>query len=80
MIVATAFTLAGFLVVLVGGMAITWPDVPWNALLIAALVVTTTVPLFGFSTARTLWVSLDLAVRPLEPEEIELARRNQLSK
>lgn len=77
---ATAFTLAGFLVVLVGGMAMTWPDVPWNTLLIAALVVTTAVPLFGFSTARTLWVSLDLAVRPLEPEEIELARQNRLSK
>ena len=79
MIVATSFTLAGFLVVLVGGMAITWPDVPWNVLLIAALVVTAAVPMLGYSTARTLWVSIDLAIRPLEHEEIELARRNQKS-
>ena len=80
MIVATSFTLAGFLVVLVGGMAITWPDVPWNALLIAALVVTAAVPMASYSTARTLWVSMDLAVRPLEHEEIDLASRNQQSK
>jgi hypothetical protein len=77
MIVATAFTLAGFLAVFVGGMALTWPDVPWNVLLFAAIAVTAVVPLVTYSTARTLWVSMDLAVRPLEPEEIELARRRQ---
>ncbi len=77
MIVATAFTLAGFLIVFVGGMVVTWPDVPWNLLLGATLAITAVVPLATYSTARTLWVAMDLAVRPLEQEEIELARRNK---
>jgi hypothetical protein len=77
MIVATAFTLAGFLAVFVGGLAITWPDVPWSTLSIATIVVTGIVPFLTYPTARTVWVALDLGVRPLEDGEIARAKQNR---
>ena len=77
MIVATAFTLAGFLATFVGALAITWPDVPWSTLSIAAIVVTGIVPVVTYSTARTVWVALDLGVRPLEAGEIARANLNR---
>ena len=77
MIVATAFTLAGFLAVFVGGLVITWPDVPWSTLSIATIVVTGIVPFVAYPTARTVWVALDLGVRPLEDDEIARANQNR---
>jgi hypothetical protein len=77
MIVATAFTLAGFLATFVGGLVITWPDVPWSMLSIAAIVVTGIVPVVTYSAARTVWVALDLGVRPLEDGEIARANLNR---
>ena len=73
MIVSTAFTLVGFLIVFVGGILISWPDVPWTGLLIATLSVTAIVPVLTYPTARTVWVALDLMVRPLEAAEIDRA-------
>lgn len=77
MIIATALTLAAFLAVFVGGMVITWPDVPWTGILVATLTVTTLVPVLGYPLARTIWIALDLRARPLEPGEIERAAQNQ---
>jgi uncharacterized protein (DUF983 family) len=76
MIVATAFTLAGFLATFVGGLVITWPDVPWSTLSIAAIAVTGIVPVVTYSAARTVWVALDLGVRPMEADEIARANLN----
>ena len=76
MIISTAFTLVGFLVVFVGGMLIWWPDVPWTGLLIASLSVTAILPVLGYPTARTVWVALDLMVRPLEAAEINRAAQS----
>ncbi len=71
MIVSTAFALAAFAVVFAGGILSTWPNVPWNLILISTLTVTTLVPVLFYPTSRTVWVALDLAVRPLEPHEVE---------
>lgn len=75
MIVATAFTLVGFLAVFVGGIAMTWPAVPWNLLLLATIAVAAIVPISLYPIARTLWVAMDLSVRPLEDREIARASR-----
>lgn len=79
MIVNIAVTEAVFLVVLVGGMALTWPDVPWTTLLIASIAVNATVPFLIHPFARTIWVALDLGfLQRLEvaEDEEERARRN----
>lgn len=79
MIVATAFALFAFLAVFVGGIIISWPEVPWTILMIASVLAAGLVPTLGYPTARTLWVALDFMVRPLEPAEIARASRNILS-
>lgn len=79
MTVNIAITEAIFLVVFVGGMILTWPDVPWTALLIASVAVNATVPFLIHPFARTIWVALDLGFlqrfETAENEE-ERARRN----
>jgi hypothetical protein len=76
MIVATTITLFGFLLVFVGGLILTWPEVPWNTLLLATLAVASIIPIATYSSARTIWVALDLAVRSLDTHEIDRAREN----
>ena len=77
MIVNTAVTLAVFLAVLVGGMLLTWPDVPWTALTVATIGVNIVVPVLFHRWSRTIWMALEVRVHPLEPEE-SAAARNRL--
>lgn len=68
-----AYTLnliAAELLVVFGGLlvlALTWPDVPWNALMygLAVLMIAAPVALYPFS--RQLWLATDLIFRPVEP-------------
>ncbi len=73
MIIATAFALAAFLAVFAAGIALMWPEVRWNLILIATLAATGIIPVIGYPTSRTVWVALDLSVRPLEADEISRA-------
>ena len=59
-----------FLVVFFGGLAITWGDTPWFGLLIVTLAINALFPVFFHPFSRTLWVGMELAARPLEPQEI----------
>lgn len=79
MTVNIAVTEAAFLAVLVGGMILTWPDVPWTALLIVSVATNAIVPLVFHPFSRTIWVALDLGfLQRFEPadDEDERARRN----
>lgn len=73
MIIATAFALAAFLAVFAAGIALMWPEVRWNLIIVATIAATGIVPVFGYPTSRTVWVALDLSVRPLEADEISQA-------
>lgn len=46
--------------------AITWPERPSWALLSVALVATVAVPVAFFPFSRTIWVAIDLCMRPLD--------------
>ena len=65
-----AVTFAVFLVAFVGGMVLTWPDPPWTALLVGMLVLNALFPLLFHPVSRTLWIGIEMAVRPLEAKEI----------
>ena len=60
---------------LAGAVVATWPEVPWNWLLWigAPLMVLTPVAFFPFS--RTIWLALDLAMRPPRPSDFEGGER-----
>lgn len=73
MIVITTITFGLFLLLLVGGMLLTWPDVPWGWLLGITLAANLIVPVALYPMAKTLWSALELSWHPLEPAEIEAA-------
>ena len=73
MIVNTAATIGTFLVVFVGIMVATWPDVPWTAALVITIIVNTFVPIVFYPWSKTIFLGLDLAVRPLSTEEADAA-------
>ena len=70
MIVNTAFAIAAFLAIVVGGAAFTWPSVPWNTLLIASIVATLVVPVALYPISKTVWLAMDLLVRPRERDSV----------
>lgn len=72
-IVNTAVTFGLFIAIGLAIIAITWPVVPWNVLLIVTLVFNGLFPILFYPLSKTIWVALDLAVRPLEPSEVAAA-------
>lgn len=73
MIIITTITFGLFIVLLVGGILITWPDVPWNWLLGITIGANLLVPILFYPLAKTLWMALELSWHPLEPSEIQSA-------
>ena len=52
-------------VVLVGGaILLTWPEVPWNAVRIGAIVLMLAAPFLLFPMSRLTWLAFDLLFRP----------------
>ncbi len=47
----------------------TYPDESTTAAVIAVVVVAVGVPLVFFPVSKTLWCAIDLAMRPLEPDD-----------
>lgn len=59
-------TEATFLIVFVGVIVATFPDVPWGPLLIAVIVVTALTPVVFHPISRTTWVAVERHVRGWE--------------
>lgn len=55
-----------FLVVFVGMLIATYPEVPWGPLLIAVVAATLITPVVFHPISRTLWVALERHVRRWE--------------
>lgn len=75
------FITAELLLCAVGLAAIllTWPDVPWEALkwgLVAFIIPT---PLLTYPFAKTLWLGVDLAFRPLTLKDLQGHGENEAS-
>jgi uncharacterized protein (DUF983 family) len=65
----TIVSLGAVLVVLIAGFALTYPDGPVVAAILAILATAVVVPLAFYPVSKTLWSAIDLAMRPLEPED-----------
>lgn len=70
LIVAIAIVMALLVVVFVIPMILTWPDVPWTLLLIAAFIVLGLSPVVLYPQSKTLWLWLDLKFNPARAEEL----------
>lgn len=73
-----AATFGAVLVVFAGTMIVTWPDVPWNWLLVGVMATAVVVPIVFHPISRTLWVAMEMAVRPLSDDEAGAATARRL--
>ena len=79
MIVNIAVTEGAFAAVFLGGMLVTWPDVPWTPLLIAGLVLNGLLPILFYPLSKTIWLGIDLFFNPPTiAEEAEAATQREV--
>ncbi len=69
MIINTVVTFGLLLGVLVGGMLVTWPDVPWTGLWVAVVGIAGLTPILFHPLSRTVWMALEMSYNPVETEE-----------
>lgn len=69
LIINMAVALFVFLLTLVGGMALFWPDVPWNALSAATIGVMLVVPIAFYPWSKSIWMAIELSYHKLEEKE-----------
>ncbi len=69
LIVNMAFALILFFVIFVGGMLVTWPDVPWTVLSVVSIAAMAFGPALLYRQSKTIWVWLDQRVHPYAGEE-----------
>lgn len=65
----TVVSFGALLGTLVVGIAIMWPEPRAVPLLVSSVGVAIAVPVLFFPISRTLWSAIDLAMRPLEPDD-----------
>jgi hypothetical protein len=69
------FVTEGFFAsVFVGGMLLTWPAVPWTLLGIVCGTLAILSPLATFPHSKLLYLAIDLAFRPLDPDDLTVPR------
>lgn len=66
MIINTIVTFGLILVVLVGGMVMLWPDIPWTPLSVATVAVAGLTPILFHPLSRTVWMAIEMSYHPSE--------------
>jgi uncharacterized protein (DUF983 family) len=66
----TIVSFAALFLTLIVGFALTYPDIPGALLFACAVAVALFVPIVFFPFSKTLWLAIDLMMRPLEPGEV----------
>ncbi len=67
----TIVSFGALLVFLIIGVALTLPDIPVGPLVAGNIVVALVVPVLFYPVSRTLWTAVDIAMRPLEADEVD---------
>ena len=80
LIINMAVALFVFLVTLVGGIALTWPDPPWNVLSALTIGVMLVVPIAFYPWSKSIWMAIELSYHKLEEkEQFEAALRAEMT-
>jgi Protein of unknown function (DUF983) len=72
-VINTTVTFGSFLLVFVGGMVVTWPDVPWEWLMGLSIGVCLVLPIAFYPQSKMVWSALEMSWHRLEPDEISAA-------
>lgn len=71
MIANIAMAEALFGLLFIGGVVVTYPDVPWTTLTIAGAIVMVVLPIVFYPLSKTLWLWVDLAfIHPLDADDL----------
>ena len=62
------------------GLLLSWPRVPWTALTVVCAALAVLVPIAVFPHSKLLYLAVDLAFRPPEPEDLESPREKGFAK
>ncbi|HEY8524863.1 MAG TPA: DUF983 domain-containing protein [Acidimicrobiales bacterium] len=65
----TIVSFGALFLTIAGTLVASYPDVPTRPLMVASVAVAIVVPLVFFPFSKTLWSAIDLAMRPLEPDD-----------
>jgi hypothetical protein len=66
MIVSIAVAELVFGVVLVGGILLWWPDVPWGPLTVAGVAVNAVIPVVFYPWSKTIWMAVDVLLHRMD--------------
>ena len=69
LIINIGVAMALFFLLFVGGMVVTWPEVPWTVLLVLTIVAMIAAPLLLYPQSKTVWLWLDLRFNPRKDSE-----------
>jgi len=70
MIINTIVTFGLLLLVLVGGMVLMWPDVPWTPLFVATVAVAGLTPILFHPLSRTVWMAIEMSYHMVDDGDI----------
>jgi hypothetical protein len=70
MIINTIVTFGLLLLVLVGGMVLMWPDVPWTPLFVATVAVAGLTPILFHPLSRTVWMAIEMSYNMVDDGDI----------
>ena len=73
LIVNMTAALGAFFVTLLGGLVLTWPDVPWNLLWVGTIVIMLVVPVIFYPWSKSLWLAIELSYHSLDDDERDAA-------
>ena len=65
-----------FLSVMIGVMAVTWPDVPWALLQWGGVALIVALPLVFYPFSLTTWLASDILIKPVTDDEMAWHRGN----
>ncbi len=66
LIINTTVTFGAFLVIFVGGMLLTWPDVPWGLLMVLTLGTMALLPVVFYPWSKTIWMAMEMSWHPVD--------------
>ncbi|MCA1833860.1 MAG: DUF983 domain-containing protein [Actinomycetota bacterium] len=64
-----------FAVFVAAGLLLTWPDVPWLWLTVAAVAFNLAVPLVAYPFAKTTWSAVDMMLHKMDPQDAASIRQ-----
>jgi uncharacterized protein (DUF983 family) len=73
MIVNIAVAELAFGVILVGGILLWWPNVPWGVLTIVGVAVNAIVPVLFYPWSKTIWMAVDVLLNRLDVRDRDAA-------